>query len=294
MNLLITGGTGYIGRNLVKYLAGKKHRIYLFVRPETNVGGLCEGTLFVFDENIEALSRFLQAKEIDGIIHLAAFCITQHKPEEIKDLILSNIYLGTAILEAAVKANIKWFLNTGTVWQNYISGSPEYCPVNLYAATKQSFIDMAKYYTEISPIRFCTLKIGDNYGPGDTRKKIITLFDEAVRTKKILNVSLGEQKIDILHIDDMVRGFEHLASMLQTDDPVEKEYALSSGKYYTLKELACIYEKATARVLPVRWGGKPYREREVMIPWSGALLPGWEPLISLEEGLNREHEQPDK
>lgn len=70
------------------------------------------------------------------------------------------------MLEACKKAETKWFLNTGTIWQNYnvSDKSDEYNPVDLYAASKQAFITMAKYYTETSKLRFCTLKLCDTYG----------------------------------------------------------------------------------------------------------------------------------
>jgi hypothetical protein len=39
--------------------------------------------------------------------------------------------------------------------------------------------------------------------------------------------------------------------------------------------------------LNINFGGRPYREREVMIPWqNGKVVPGWKPYVSLEAGLN--------
>ena len=186
---------------------------------------------------------------------------------QIKDLILSNVYLGAALLEAAVEANVKWFLNTGTIWQNYIPDSQEYCPVNLYAATKQAFIDMAKYYTEISELKFCTLKLCDTYGPDDTRPKILTLFKRIAETGETLDMSPGEQLIDLVYIDDVLDGFEHLILMLENDACIKNDYVLSSGHPIRLKDLASMYEEITGKVLNINWGGRRYKQREVMIPW---------------------------
>ena len=55
------------------------------------------------------------------------------------------------------KFNLKWFINTGTFWQNY--QSEKYNPVNLYAATKEAFQNIAKYYTETSSLIFTTIKL---------------------------------------------------------------------------------------------------------------------------------------
>jgi nucleoside-diphosphate-sugar epimerase len=285
MNILVTGATGFVGRNLIKKLR-QHHTIHILVRPNSNRTDLCVNHVFEFSDNIEELADYLSDNKIDGIIHLASLYLAQHKSEQIKELVLSNIYLGTALLESSKLAKTRWFLNTGTIWQNYISDSVEYCPVNLYAASKQAFMDMAKYYTETSGLRFCTLKLCDTYGPGDTRRKIFTLFKEIAESGEMLDMSPGEQKLDILYIDDVINGFEILAEQLQSGAPLEREYVLSSGKQYSLKELAHIFETSSGKKLNINWGKRSYREREVMQPWQrGKLLPGWKVRISLHDGL---------
>lgn len=69
--------------------------------------------------------------------------------------------------------------------------------------------------------------------------------------------------------------FGHLAELLASDRPLEKAYVLSSGRHYTLRSLASLYERCTGSKLSIDWGGRPYRLREVMMPSSGLVLPGW-------------------
>lgn len=287
MNLLLSGASGFIGKHLLRFLKNKGHKVYLMTRCSSDVSSLDATGIFVFADNIPDLSAYMKGRHIEGIIHLASCYLSQHRPDQIKDLILSNIYLGTALLEAAVCAEVKWFLNTGTIWQNYQSGAEgSYHPVNLYAASKQAFQVMAQYYTETSALHFCTLKLCDTYGPGDTRRKIFALFDQVSQSGKTLAMSPGEQQLDLLHIDDVVSGFGHLADLLHDGNDLEKEYVLSSGHLHTLKSLAGMYETYTGRTLSISWGERPYRPREVMTPWRGPVLPGWQPVVSLEEGLN--------
>ena len=281
MNILITGATGFVGKHLVEKLK-KKHKLAVLVRPESSFSVAGVERVFTFDDNFEDLIGFLQEERIDGIIHLASLYVAEHKSEQIKDLILSNIYLGTVLLEACKIVGVKWFLNTGTIWQNYNVPhcSDEYNPVNLYAASKQAFMTMAKYYMETSDLRFCTLKLCDTYGPDDTRRKIFALFEQIAKTGETLNMSPGEQLLDIVHIDDVVTGFEHLAEML--DNPAQKilsEYVLSSCHQISLKNLAYLYEEKHKVKLNIVWGGRPYRNREVMKPYKGNVLEGWKPII---------------
>ena len=238
-----------------------------------------ESPCCIANNNIGALVLFLRQNQIEGIIHLASLYLQAHQEKDIPDLIQSNVYLGTAVLEAASKAGVKWFINTGTIWQNYNvpDCSNQYCPVNLYAATKQAFMDVAKFYSETTDIRICTLKLCDTYGPNDTRRKIYALFEENAQTGELLKMSAGEQKLDILHIDDVVEGFVHLAKMLHDNEPLDNEYVLTSGRQLTLRELAAQYEQEHHVHLNIEWGALPYRTREVMTPYIGNILSGWKP-----------------
>ena len=104
------------------------------------------------------------------------------------------------------------------------------------------------------------------------------MFREIAQSGETLAMSPGEQRMDLLHIDDVVAGFQVLANRLA--DPAASllpEYVLSSGHPRSLRELAAIYERVNNVKLPIEWGGRPYREREVMEPYRGNVLPGWSP-----------------
>ncbi len=284
MNILVTGATGFIGTNLTRELR-KKHNLFILGQFEGDPEKL-ELPGLVMSDDIVKLSEYIRFNEIEGVIHLASLYLTVHTLEQVKDLVFSNIYFGTTILEAASKANcVKWFLNTGSIWQNYNTQGTEYIPVNLYAATKQAFIDIAKYYSDVFGIRFCTLKLCDTYGPNDTRRKIFKLFKEYSENGEVLKMSPGEQLIDLLYISDIVSGFSHLAKLLASDIELKDEYVLSSGKQISLKDLASIFTEVSARTIIIDWGGLPYRDREVMVPWRGENVPGWEAKVKVEDGI---------
>jgi nucleoside-diphosphate-sugar epimerase len=284
MNILVTGATGFIGTNLTRELR-KEHNLFILGQFEGDPEKL-DLPGYIMTDDIPQLASYIKEHQIHGVIHLASLYLTVHKPEQVKDLVLSNVYFGTAVLEAASLAGcVKWFLNTGSIWQNYNTKGMEYNPVNLYAATKQAFVNMAKYYTDVFGIRFCTLKLCDTYGPNDTRRKIFKLFKDYSESGDILKMSPGEQLIDILYISDIVEGFKHLALLLASDEAVDDEYVLSSGKQIPLKELARIFQDVSGQELKIEWGGLPYRKREVMKPWKGNVLCGWSANIPLEEGI---------
>lgn len=283
MNLLITGATGFIGYNLVENLKSE-YNLHFLLRKGSDLDKY--QNKFYFDQNVGDLHDYIVDNKIIGIVHLASLYLSKHNENDIKQLIDSNIYLGTALLEASLNTSVKWFLNTGTFWQHYISDSLDYCPVNLYAATKQSFIDIAKFYTEISNIQFVTLKICDTYGLNDIRPKLFNLWQKISQTGEELLMSPGEQYIDILYIDDVVSGFLELIKLLNEGSNIESDYALYAQKLYQLKELSRLFEEVSGKKLNIKWGGRAYRQREVMEPWSkGRPIPGWSPRVDIKEGI---------
>lgn len=291
MKILLTGSTGFIGKYLLKELHANSNKVHAIVRPTTNTEFLDNLKIkyFVYNSNINDLIDFMKSNSFDGIIHLASLYLKDHKPSDINDLINSNLLFSTNVLEAAVQSNIKWFLNTGTFWQHF--NSKDYSPVNLYSATKQAFEDIAYFYIENNMIYFVNLKLNDTYGPNDTRRKIINLWFDIAKNKETLNMSAGEQIIDIMYIDDVVSAFMKLAPIINDDKEYiynNKSFVVTSPQRVTLKELSQIFESVTGKKLEINWGSMPYREKEVMIPWENSkTVPGWKASISLQEGIKR-------
>jgi nucleoside-diphosphate-sugar epimerase len=291
MKLLVTGTTGFIGNHLTEKLLKDGHTITALVRPTSSTESLSTKKIphYIFDTDIVALTAFMQQEQFDGVIHLASLFLAQHKPEDIKNLVESNVFLGTALLEASTKSNNPWFINTGTFWQHY--NNAEYSPVNLYAATKQAFQTIAQYYIETAGINFVTIQLNDTFGLNDTRSKVFNLWMKISKSQEPLDMSPGEQKMDINYIENVVDGFVHMTALLEkdTDKTLRGEvFAISAQERYSLKELANIFEKVTGAKLPINWGKKEYRLREVMEPWNkGKPIPGFTPKVTLEEGIKK-------
>jgi CDP-paratose synthetase len=289
--ILITGATGFIGSHLSKKLLADGHELCLtlLVHEKNPFEGDHRVQSYVLNNaGVEPFITFFKSSKIEGVIHLASFVQSgNHDLGDVEKLIDTNIKFSTLVLEASVQAGVKWFINTGTYWQHYDNAT--YSPVNLYAATKQAFMDIARYYWETNKINFSTLKLYDTYGPNDTRPKIFNLWERIAHSRETLDMSLGEQLIDISHVSDIVNAFALLSSHLENLHPEVKNGAVFEVKAksrYTLKQLAAIFEETTNTKLNINWGGREYREREVMMPWeSGAVVPGWEPLIPINEGI---------
>lgn len=288
---LITGGTGYVGSSLVRRLISSQWEVHVIVRAGSNLDALAnveeQASLHIHDGSTEGLMRIMEGVKPDVVFHLASLFLAQHTPKDVAPLIESNITFATQLVEAMAQNKIRNLVNTGTSWQHFENKS--YSPVCLYAATKQAFEALLQYYIEARSIKAITLELFDTYGPHDPRPKLLHLLGKIAASGEILAMSPGEQILDLVYIDDVIDAYMLSAErLLGTEGEVQEHYAVSSGQPLSLKDVVARFEKVTGKKLSIQWGGRPYREREVMSPWSlGKQLPGWTAKISLEEGLRR-------
>lgn len=286
MKILLTGVTGYIGQAVMTHLHNCGHEVHGIVRKNVNKG---DTSLYyhMLEEKSSNLVEILQGVKPDVVIHIASLFLASHTYEKIEELIQSNITFPTQLLEAMASTGVTCLINTGTSWQHYESA--EYNPVNLYAATKQAFEDIVKYYTEAKLFNCLTLKIYDSYGPNDTRGKLIPFLDTLAASQKVLDMSLGEQEINLVHIFDICKAYEIAVQQIKNVEPgFNQTFGLMSENSLSLKKLVKIYEQANNCRLNINWGGREYREREVMKPANNLKkLPGWVAEYPLEIGLNR-------
>lgn len=288
MKIFVTGVTGFIGQYLVDKLIDN-YEICALVREGGKVDDVSTDVkIFTYNNKISELIEFFKQERFDGVIHLASLFLASHTPEDISSLIHSNINLGTDLLEASSVSGVRWFINTGTFWQHY--ENEEYNPVNLYAATKKAFEDIAKFYTQTNDLVFTTIKLNDTFGPHDTRAKVFNLWTKIAASGETLAMSAGEQIIDISYIDDVISAYERLIELLaeNANEHKDKTYVVSNKERLSLKELSKIFEKATHSTLNIDWGGREYRDREVMLPYNqGTTVPGWKQKYTLEEAIRK-------
>lgn len=284
---LVTGASGFIGGHLVRRLLADGWQVHVVLRPDSVPPADGAGALHVHrhDGSTEDLIRILRAVAPDTVFHLASLFLAQHTPADVEPLVRANVLFSTQLAEAMAQAGVRHLVNTGTSWQHY--EDRPYSPVCLYAALKQAFDAVLRFYAEALDMRVITLKLFDTYGPGDLRPKLLHLFKRIGASGETLAMSPGQQRVDLVHIDDVIDAFVLAAGRLASGAVAGiEEYAVSSGAPLPLRELARVYEQASGQALNIDWGGRPYRPREVMEPWhSYRLLPGWHPRVGLADGI---------
>ena len=285
---LITGVTGFVGAHLAKRLLEEGWEVHAISRHGSTLPGLLtdkELTLHLYDGRTETLVQCLHIVKPDIVFHLASSFLSQHESKDIELLIDSNVLFGNQLLDAMRVNGIKKIVNTGTSWQHY--EDREYNPVCLYAATKQAFEALLEYYIEACGFKAITLKLFDTYGPNDSRPKLFFLLRRAFLENTVLNMSEGEQVIDLVYIDDVIDAYLIAARRLIKNSVFTKEsYSVSSLNPISLRQVVELYQNIFNRKIKINWGGRPYRDREVMKTWtSGVVIEGWVAKTSLVEGM---------
>ncbi len=296
MKILMTGVTGFIGHHLGERLVNDGHEVHAIVRPTSKINELSENLqrnvqFHVYDKDNTVLDILtdlcVDDKRPDVVYHLATNFMNVHRFEDIQDLIQSNITFGTELLDAMVANNVYNFVNVGTFAQHF--DDADYSPINLYAATKECFEGIIKYYAEVRNLKCIALHLFDTYGADDKRGKILGLLKKISASGETLKMSPGGQLIDIVYIDDVIEAFVAAGKLLAACKyDYCGTYGVSSTKPIPLREVVKIFESVAGKKLSIVWGGRPYRTREVMVPWSSyKFLPGWQPKVSLQDGIKK-------
>lgn len=284
---LVTGATGFVGGHLVARLVSDGWEVHALVREPLHRPLLAAGVRTLpYDGTYASARSAVAAAEPDVALHLASLFLSEHVPQDVDSLIAANVLLGTQLLEACAVQSVRGVVSTGTSWQHF--DGQGYRPVNLYAATKEAFDAIVAYFADARALAVVTLRLFDSYGPGDRRRKLLALLRDAAQSGTPLAMSPGEQLIDLVYVDDIVEGLVIAAERVLDADGGHEIFGLSSGAPVSLRALVDVVGEVLGRSIEVDWGGRPYRPREVMTPWTPPrALPGWQPGVGLREGLAR-------
>ncbi|TSA26628.1 NAD(P)-dependent oxidoreductase [bacterium] len=290
MNILLTGSTGYVGRHLIMKLIKLGYNILeITIEPEESKKLFGNKTNKFFYSNITKQDLFKKVSIFnpDIVIHLAAFLTSSDEYDYMEKLIDTNIKFTCNILDSLKETKLKLFINTGT-FAEYYKGDSELDPAYLYSATKSASRIFVDYYSKRYNFNHITIVPYTIYGGIDTQKKTIDIIYDALVSQIPLDLTLGNQILDFIHIDDVIQFY---MKIIENFERIHNDtcFQLGTGMGHTLRELAYIMEKKTGKKANINWGGEKYRPRDIMYAVANYStqynLFGWRPKISLERGI---------
>jgi nucleoside-diphosphate-sugar epimerase len=254
------------------------------VRGST-VTAIADASVHRHSGTTDGLAEIVGAVRPDVVFHLASRFVAEHHAADVEPLVRDNLLFGAQLLDAMRATGVTGLVNAGSAWQHFHNA--EYSPVNLYAATKQAFADLIAFYVPACGMRAVTLELTDTYGPNDERRKLIPIMRDAEREGRELSMVNADMPLDFVHVSDAVEACVVAAARVRGGSgPLSETFAVRSGVPTTVRSLFDTWERARGKRVAARFGERPYREREMIEPWTqGTVLPGWTPAISLEDGL---------
>ncbi len=293
MKILMTGATGFLGRAVfAKCLAEGASVAVLGRSPlpvELHNAGVSSYLYHQrYEDALEALSDF----QPDVVLHLATYFVGQHRPEDLSPLLEANIILGLHVLEAMKQTGCRAWVNASSAWQ--YSGESPFTPNGVYAATKSALDAFVYAYVQEAHLHARHLVIYESYGANDPRKKLIPIlwhqFQAGSRRFKLVGT---EKKFYFVHVQDIAQAFWQVMRELMSLDtdasPDFLHYALrENAPPVDVQDLLHAMSVAWGEALEGDYGAFPFRDNEVMRPLESiAILPHWQPEITLIEGLKR-------
>jgi nucleoside-diphosphate-sugar epimerase len=273
--ILLTGANGYLGSNLVANFAGKYRVIGVELQTSGNFRLANFPEMEVVSYSPESLNEVFEKNKIDLIIHTATRYGRNN--ESALEMLESNVHFPLLLLELASKYRTPYFINTDTVLER---------SVNNYALTKAQCVDWLMAYSKV--ITCINIKLEHFYGPGAPMHNFITrVFNDFLEGKPSVDFTPGMQKRDFVYISDVVAAFNTIVLNLHKFGGFAT-FGVTTGKVVSLKEIIVKIKDLTQSPTIPNFGGIPYREGELMESStnnSQLLKLGWQPLVSIDEGL---------
>ena len=277
--IIVTGGAGFIGSNLIKYLVKKTK--FIIISIDNYSTGTIKNHIFhknvryIKSENIN-ISKILKSyrKKIKVIFHFGEFSRIYQSFLKPKECLNSNINNSFEVINFAKDNKIKIIYSATS---SALGNNGEDENLSPYAWAKSKNIELIKNYSKWFGLKYELLFFYNVYGPGQIlntpMSAVIGIFETQFKKKKPLTiVKPGTQKRDFTHIEDIINGC-YLAFIKGR----QSEYMLCSKKQYTILEIAKMF-KTKIKFLPSRKG-----ERfGASIPNNNALTHlGYKPKISI-------------
>lgn len=286
MQIVVTGGAGFIGRALVRRLAGLGHRVMVV----DQVPGDCSDALYWIGDLRDpgAIENAIQP-ETDVVIHLAAATSVLGSLACPWEVYRQNVETTAALLERVRIIGARQFIFASTnavvgdVSTRIIGEETRLRPLTPYGATKASAEMLVAGYACAYGITGTVLRLTNVYGPGMQGKDtlIARLMRSALTQRAISIYGNGQQERDYVYIDDVVSAFA-----LALDRPWNGPVVVGSGTSVSVNRVYEVTTEVCRVSIPVQhMASRPGEMPAVRVDISRARAIGYTPTVGLRDGL---------
>jgi UDP-glucose 4-epimerase len=301
MNVLVTGGAGYIGSIVTEHLLKQRHNVTVLdnlqqghkeaVLPPAELvsGDICDA---------KTLEQILRNFKINAVMHMAANTLVGHSMTDPKRYFHNNLVGGISLLNAMLESGVKKIIFSSTA---AVYGEPQNTPIdedhpkvpiNSYGQSKLMFETVLDWYRRAYGIEcisfryFCaagaTERLGEDHHPEThlipnvlkaalNKDSTLSIFGTDYPTKD------GSCIRDFIHVADVAQA--HLIALEKVDSLSGKVYNLGNGEGYSVLEVIKVAEKIVGENIPVKFSTRRPGDPVTLIASSkrAAEELGWKP-----------------
>ena len=295
MNILITGGAGFIGSNICDKYIAEGHNVFVIDNLSNGKENNIKSAVKFFNKDIyqDDLEFIFKENGIDVVNHLAAQIDLRYS---IKNPLFDariNIEGSLKLLDLSVKYKIKKFIfasSGGSIYgeQKEFPATEEHtiAPISPYGITKSTIENYILFYNKFYGLNYVILRYSNAYGERQGSKGeagVISIICKSILNKKQPVVfGDGLNTRDFVYVKDIVN-----ANLLALNFKGNDVFNISSGKETTIRSLA---ENIILNLNPdtkIIFGDEIEGEqkRSLLSNARAKTILNWEPLHSFEEGL---------
>lgn len=288
MNILVTGGAGYIGSHAVKLLLERGENVSVIDNLSTGYRQAVDNRANFYNLDIKdeiGVSEVLVKDKIDAVIHFAAFSLVGESMKDPLKYYDNNVHGTEMLLRAMKKSNVKMivFSSTAAVYGDKekmpITEQDLETPTNTYGETKLAMEKMMKWADVAFGIKYIALRyfnvagayhsgeIGESHNP---ETHLIPLILQVPLGKRDRIMIFGNDYPtpdgtcirDYIHIEDLIHA--HILALYKLSETMKSDYYnLGSGEGYSVLEMIEAARRVTKHKIPAeiteRRAGDPAR-----------------------------------
>ncbi len=300
MNILVTGGAGYIGSVTAEALLKAGHSVTIYDSLVTgHRAAVPDGATFIQADlsDSHALVETLTREKFDAVMHFAAFIEAGESMKDPGRFYQNNFSNSLTLMEIAVRAGVKRLVlsSTAAVYQSSeepLTEDSPLGPTNVYGHTKLMVEQVLERYRQIHGLHFAALRYfnacGALNGRGEAHQP------ESHLIPLVLRVPLGERDSAQIYGTDYptpdgtcIRDYVHIADLASAhlfalDDLQERDcliYNLGSGNGYSVREVIEAARQVTGHRIPINELPRRAGDSARLVASSNKIKRelGWEP-----------------
>ncbi len=286
LHVLVTGGSGFIGRHVVDRLLGAGHRVTVADHYEHGDAavGMVTGDLCDPSTRSAALTP-----ELDAVVHLAAATSVLGSIERPSEVHRTNVEMTAGLLELSQQRGVGTFVLASTnavvgdVGSGTITEALPLRPLTPYGGTKAAAEMLVSGYAGAYGLRAPAVRLTNVYGAGMAHKDsfVPRLLRAAARGDGVEIYGDGEQRRDLVHVTDAARALVAAVRNWRSGPVI-----VGGARSYTVNEIAKAARDATGRPIPgTHVAAKPGEMPAVVVDIGRARSFGFEPRTALLDGM---------